>query len=292
MVEKECILYEVKDKNKKLVRCLACSHKCLVSEGDVGICGVRKNVDSKLMLLVYGKMVAVHVDLIEKKPFSDFLPGSRVYSVGSVGCNFSCDFCQNFDISQVIKSGDDRILGQEMSAEDVVEQALSLRCKSIAYTYNEPVIFIEFVRDVAKLAKSRGLKNVMVSNGYWSRESFDFIKDYVNAVNIDLKGDSEFYIKYCGGRVEVVKDLIKWCCEFGIHVEVTTLVIPGMNDSIEGLEEIAKFLGGIDKGIVWHLSRFFPMYKVLDKGVTPVSILERAKEMGEKYLNKVCIGNV
>jgi len=286
---KECSLYE--KKNGK-VRCLACAHKCLIGEGKTGICGVRRNFGGKLMLLVYGKMVAVHVDPIEKKPFSDFLSGSRVFSIGSVGCNFKCDFCQNWDISQSSKEGGEGILGQEISVEEVVEGVLDAGCKSIAYTYNEPVIFIEFVRDVAKLARDRGLKNVIVTNGYWSEESFEFVKGLIDAVNIDLKGDDEFYKKYCGGKLGVVKDMIKKCHDAGIHVEVTTLVIPGLNDSLEGLEDIAKFLGSVDRKIVWHLSRFFPMYKMLDCQVTLVSVLESAQEIGEKYLDRVEIGNV
>ena len=286
---KECSLYEKKNGN---VRCLACAHKCLISEGNEGICGVRKNIDSKLMLLVYGKVAAMHIDPIEKKPFSDFLPGSRAFSIGSVGCNFKCDFCQNFNISQVSKGDDGKILGQKISVEEIVEQALDSGCKSIAYTYNEPVIFIEFIKDVAKLARKKGLKNVMVSNGYWSDESFELLRGLIDAVNIDLKGDDEFYKKYCGGRLEVVKDLIKKCCDAGIHVEITTLVIPGLNDNLEMLEDIAKFLGSVDKRIVWHLSRFFPMYKRLDGEVTPVSVLEDAKEIGERYLDKVDIGNI
>ena len=284
---KECSLYE--KKNGK-VRCLACAHKCLIGEGKTGICGVRRNFGGKLMLLVYGKMVAVHVDPIEKKPFSDFLSGSRVFSIGSVGCNFKCDFCQNWDISQSSKEG--KIIGQDIGAKEIVEQALDSGCESIAYTYNEPVIWLEFVKEIAELACENGLKNVMVTNGYWSEESFEFIKGCIDAVNIDLKGDDRFYKKYCGASVGVVKDTIKRCSEAGIHVEVTTLVIPGRNDSLEVLEGIAKFLGGVDRKIVWHLSRFFPMYKVLDREVTPVSVLERAKKIGEKYLDRVVVGNV
>jgi len=286
---KECSLYE---KGNGKVRCLACAHKCLVSEGRTGICGVRKNIDGKLMLLVYGKMAAVHVDPIEKKPFSDFLKGTRTFSIGSVGCNFKCDFCQNWDISQVSKGSSGMIFGQEISVEEVVDGALESGCKGIAYTYNEPVIFIEFVRDVAELARSKGLKNIMVSNGYWSDESFELIKDYVDAVNFDLKGDDGFYKKYCGGRVDVVKNMIKKCVDAGIHVEITTLVIPGLNDDLEILEGIAMFLGSVDREIVWHVSRFFPMYKMDDGRVTPVSVLDKAKEIGEKYLDKVVVGNV
>lgn len=286
---KKCILYK-KEKEKNNIRCLACAHKCLISEGESGICGVRKNINRKLILLVYEKIIALHIDPIEKKPIYNFLPESKTFSIGTIGCNLSCDFCQNFDISQSSKGGE--ILGHKISAKEIVEQALGSRCKSIAYTYNEPIIWIEFVKEIAELANEKGLKNVMVTNGYWSKESFEFIKDYIDAVNIDLKGDNEFYKKYCGAKVGAVRDTIQRCSEAGIHIEVTTLVIPGRNDSLEVLEDIAKFLGSIDKEIVWHLSRFFPMYNVLDKEATPILVLEKAREIGGKYLNKVVIGNV
>ncbi|MFH1358440.1 MAG: AmmeMemoRadiSam system radical SAM enzyme [archaeon] len=286
MSEKQAELYK---KEKNSIKCLACAHKCLINEDKAGICGVRKNISGKLVLLVYGKLVGVHVDPIEKKPIYGFLPGSKAYSIGTVGCNFKCDFCQNFDISQVI---DGKIFGQDTSAEEVVEQALETGCKSIAYTYTEPIIAVEFYKEIMELAMKKGLKNIMVSNGYWSKESFDYIKDFVDAVNIDLKGNNEFYKKYCKAKLEPVKETIKRCAEFGIHVEVTTLVIPGLNDGLKDLEDIAKFLGSVDKNIIWHLSRFFPMYKMQNHKATPVSVLEEAKKIGEKYLRKIYIGNV
>jgi pyruvate formate lyase activating enzyme len=288
---KECILYK-KEKNKK-VRCLACAHKCLIINGKTGICGVRENSDGKLFLLVYGKVAAINVDPIEKKPLYHFLKESKTYSVGTVGCNFRCDFCQNFDISQVSKGKRAHIFGNEASPEEIVESAIKTGCKSISYTYNEPAIFIEFVKDCAVLARKHGLKNIIVTNGYWSRESFDFICDYIDAVNIDLKGSQKYYNKLCGGKLAPVLDTIMRCHDYGIHVEITTLIIPGENDLDEELEKIAKFIASVDKNIPWHISRFFPVYKMLSKDVTTRATLERAYKIGRKAgLKNVYLGNV
>jgi len=284
---KPCILYK-KEKNK--LRCLACAHKCLIDKDKTGICSVRKNIKGKLMLLVYNRVVSMNVDPIEKKPFYKFLPGTKSFSIGTVGCNLACSWCQNYDISQASKYS--QILGKEISAEEVVNQAIVNGCRSISYTYNEPMIWVEFVRDVAKIAREKGLKNIMVTNGYWSEESFDFIKDYIDAVNIDLKAFNEnTYKKFCGGKVDAVLDTIKKCYKAGIHVEVTTLIIPGINDSNAELEKIARFISSVDENIVWHISRYFPMYK-MKKEITPKSTLEKAKKIGEKYLKFVYVGNV
>lgn len=285
----ECVLYK-KEKNGK-VRCLACAHKCLIFDGKTGICGVRKNIGGKLYLLVYGKIVAENVDPIEKKPFYCFLPGSRAYSVGSVGCNFRCLWCQNFDISQASKIG--KIFGRNVTPEEIIENALRAGCKSVAYTYNEPVIWIEFVKDVAELAKAKRLKNILVTNGYFSKESFEYIVDLIDAVNIDLKSFSdENYKKYCGAGLEPVLENVRRFYEREIHVELTTLIVPDVNDSGEELEKIAKFIASVDRNIPWHISRFFPMYKMLDVGMTPIESLERAYKIGKKYLKNVYVGNV
>ncbi len=301
---KEAILYK-KEKGSK-VRCLACAHYCTISEGKTGICSVRKNINGKLYLLVYEKVAAMHIDPIEKKPLYHFLPGSYAFSIGTVGCNFKCDFCQNFDISQVkpssvfsktenskIAEEINYIFGEKITAEQVISQAIKTGCKSIAYTYNEPAIFIEFVKKCAELAHKKGLKNILVTNGYFSEESFDYIKNYIDAANIDLKSFSEdFYKKFCGGNLKPVLENIKRFHKTGIHVEVTTLVIPGLNDSSAELWEIAKFIASIDENIPWHISRFFPMYKMTDKETTPRETLERAYKIGKKYLKNVYLGNV
>jgi pyruvate formate lyase activating enzyme len=285
---KECILYK---KEGKKVKCLACSQKCLIFEGKMGICEVRKNIDGKLFLLVYGKIAAKNIDPIEKKPLYRFLPGSRAFSVGTVGCNMKCEWCQNFDISQASKEGN--FFGEDITPEQIVEVAIKTGCKSIAYTYNEPAIFTEFVKDCAILAKKNGLKNILVTNGYFSRESFEFIRDNIDAANIDLKTfNDKTYQKYCGAKLEHVLDNIKWFHDAGIHIEITTLIIPGLNDFDGEFEKIAKFIASVDKNIPWHISRFFPMYKMKDKEITPIGTLKRAEKIGKKYLKYVYGGNV
>ncbi len=285
---RECDLYK-KEKNK--LRCFACAQRCLISEGKTGICGVRKNIKNKLYLLVYGKIAAMNVDPIEKKPLYNFLPRTNSFSVGTVGCNFRCGFCQNFEISQTPK---ERIIfGEDISPNEIVEKAIKSKCKSISYTYNEPAIFIEFIKDIAKIAKKKKLKNVLVTNGFFTKESFDYIADYIDAMNIDLKSfRDEFYRKICGGRLEPVLETIKRAHKKGIHIELTTLIIPGENDSEKEFEQMAKFIASIDKDIPWHISRFFPMHKMMDKKITPVSTLAKAEKIGKKYLNYVYVGNV
>jgi len=288
---KECYLYE--PLNKKLVRCLSCAHKCVIQEEKTGICGVRKNIKGKLYLLVYGKIASMHVDPVEKKPLYHFFPGSFAFSIGTVGCNFKCDFCQNWEISQASKEDKKIIFGEEHSPEEIVEMALKTGCKSIAYTYNEPAIFLEFVKECAVLAHKKNLKNILVTNGYFSKEGFDYIKKFIDAANIDLKSfKEEFYQKFCGSRLKPVLETIKRFYKNKIHIEITTLIIPGENDSKEELENIAKFISKIDKNIPWHISRFFPHYKMLNKEITPLLSLERAYLIGKKYLKYVYIGNV
>lgn len=294
MNEHECFLY--KKKEAKKVQCLACAQRCLISDGKYGICGVRQNINGKLNLLVYGKVVSRNVDPIEKKPLYHFLPKTFAYSIGTFGCNFKCGFCQNFDISQAKESKffTKGIFGTDMTPEQIVNEALKTKCKSIAYTYNEPTIFIEFVKDVAVIAKKKGLKNVLVTNGYMTKECFDFVSDYVDAMNIDLKGFSdEFYIKNCKAKLEPVLETIKRAHEKGIHIELTTLLIPGENDSEKELCGIANFIASVDKNIPWHISRFFPMYKMLNKQATGIEKLKLAEKIGKKAgLKYVHFGNV
>ncbi|MEM0465485.1 MAG: AmmeMemoRadiSam system radical SAM enzyme [Candidatus Pacearchaeota archaeon] len=290
-MEKRCILYKKQRKENK-VKCLACSHYCVISNGKTGICGVRKNLDGNLFLLVYGKVAAMHIDPIEKKPLYHFLPGSYTYSIGTLGCNFKCEFCQNFDISQAHKKSIISF-GVEISPEQIVKNALKTECKSVAYTYNEPIIFSEFVHDCAEIAHSKELKNVIVTNGYWSKESFEYLKDLIDAANIDLKGDDYFYKKYCGGNLEPVLETIKRCYNYGIHVEITTLIIDGLNDDDIVLKKIAMFIANLDKKIPWHISRFFPHYKMKDKRITSISSLNKAYYIGKKAgLINVYLGNI
>lgn len=282
---KECVLYK---KEKGNVRCFACAHRCLIPEGKTGICGVRKNIKGKLYLLVYGLVISENIDPIEKKPLYHFLPKTKTYSIGTVGCNFKCDFCQNYEISQLRQ-----IIGKEIIPEEIVERAIKAGCKSISYTYNEPTIFIEFAKDCAVLAKKKGLKNVLVTNGYMTKECLDFIAPYLDAMNIDLKSFKEsFYERICKGKLKPVLETIKNAHKKGIHIEITTLIIPGENDSLKEFEQIAKFISKIDKNIPWHISRFFPIYKMLDKEPTSIETLKKAEEIGKKYLKYVYLGNV
>jgi len=289
---KECVLYK---KEKDKLRCLACSHNCLISEGNTGICAVRKNIKNKLYLTVYGKVIAKHVDPIEKKPLYHFLPGTYSYSIGTFGCNFRCGFCQNYNISQFKESEAylENVFGESMTPQQIVDEALKSKCKSIAYTYNEPTIFVEFAVDTAKLAKKKGLKNIMVTNGYMTKECLDFIAPYIDAMNIDLKAfNNKFYLKNCKAKLQPVLDTIRRAHKKGIYMEITTLLIPGENDSKKELEEITKFIASIDKNIPWHISRFFPMYKMLDKQVTGIEKLKEAEKIGKKYLKYVHLGNI
>jgi pyruvate formate lyase activating enzyme len=282
----ECILYK-KLKNKA-VQCITCNHRCLINEEKRGICGVRENNKGKLYLLVYGLVVSENIDPIEKKPLYHFLPGTKAYSIGTIGCNFKCDFCQNYEISQLME-----ITGRKTTPKQIVERAIKTGCKSIAYTYNEPSIFAEFVKDTAVLAKKKGLKNILVTNGYMTKECLDFLGEKIDAMNIDLKSFNEdFYKRICKAKLKPVLDTIEYAYKKGIHIELTTLIVPGENDSIEEFEKIAKFIAGIDKNIPWHISRFFPMYKMNNKKITPIDTIKQAEKIGKKYLNYVYVGNV
>jgi pyruvate formate lyase activating enzyme len=288
---KEALFY--KKLGDEMVECGLCSHGCRIQDSQRGICGVRENRKGTLSSLVYGKVIARAVDPIEKKPLFHFLPGSRSYSVATVGCNFGCGNCQNFEISQMPK---DRktIIGEEVSPEEIVLAAKRKNCESIAYTYTEPVIFFEYAYDTAKLAKKEGIKNVFVTNGYISEEALVEIKPYLDAANIDLKGFSdEVYRKNCGARLNPVLDSIRLHKSLGIWIEITTLVIPTLNDSEKELRKIAEFVREVGEEIPWHVSRFHPMYKLLDLAPTPVTTLHRAREIGlEAGLRYVYEGNV
>jgi len=274
--------------------CYLCAHRCVIMPGKRGICAVRENIDGTLMSLVYGKIIARNIDPIEKKPLFHFLPGSKSYSIATVGCNFRCEHCQNYEISQYPRERPGlEIPGEDMTPEDVVNEALKTGCKSISYTYTEPTIFFEFAHDCAMLAKNKGIKNVFVSNGFMTPESARLAVNFLDGNNIDLKGDREFYKKICHARVEPVRETIKIMKEAGVWVEVTTLVIPGLNDSDDILEEIAGFLASIDRDMPWHVTQFYPTYKMLDRPRTPITTLRKARDIGlRKGLRFVYEGNV
>ncbi len=286
---KEALVYQKLEGSK--IKCNLCSHRCVISPGKKGICRVRENRGGVLYTLVYGKTVTNNIDPIEKKPLFHFYPGSKSYSIATAGCNFRCLHCQNWQISQ-LKDGE--IPGEEFAPEEIVENAVGSGCESIAYTYTEPTIFYEYAFDTARIARKKGLKNLFITNGYISEEALREISPYLDAANIDLKSMKDsFYKKICGARLKPVLDSIKLYYKLGIWVEVTTLIIPGHNDSSEELKGIAKFIRDIDKSIPWHVSRFFPAYKLMDIPFTPLKTLEKAVEIGkEAGLECVYQGNV
>jgi len=287
---KEAMFYKKLEDDK--VRCYLCAHHCAVADRKRGKCGVRENRGGTLYSLVYGKLISMNIDPIEKKPLFHFHPESSSMSIATAGCNFRCMHCQNFDISQYPKKNID-IPGQDATPEEVVNAAEKAGCKSISYTYTEPTIFFEFALDCARLAHERGIKNVFVSNGYTGPEAVEAIAPFLDANNIDLKGDNEFYKKICGAKLEPVLDTIKLMYEQGVWIEITTLIIPGYNDSEETLGGIIDFIKSVDPAIPWHVTQFYLTHKLMDLPRTPLKTLKRAREMGlERGLKYVYEGNV
>ena len=291
---KESILYSLKDNTDATVQCNLCKHSCLIKDGKLGICKVRQNHKGTLYSLVYGRLVSENPDPIEKKPIFHLLPGSHSYSIATVGCNFRCLHCQNHEISQYPLNHPGKIPGTTKTPEEVVNAARSSGCSSISYTYIEPTIFFEFAYETSILAHKAGLKNVFVSNGYTSPQATKLIAPYLDANNIDLKSFSEkFYREVCGAKLSQVLDTIILMKELGVWVEVTTLIIPGLNDSKEELKGIAEFLFSIDPNIPWHVSRFYPTYRMTDRPPTPPATLHLAREIGYKIgLKHIYTGNI
>ncbi|MGA1876059.1 MAG: AmmeMemoRadiSam system radical SAM enzyme [bacterium] len=288
----EAQFYEKKSEQK--VKCYLCSHRCLISPGGIGICGVRQNIDGTLYSLVYGKAIADNPDdPIEKKPLFHFYPGSQSFSIATVGCNFRCLHCQNFSISQMAQGGAE-IMGKGLSPEDIVSLAKRHQCRSISYTYTEPTIFLEYALDTAHLAHMQGIKNVFVTNGYITPEALQAAYTAIDAANIDLKSfDEQRHLRLCGAKLKPVLESIQLYHELGIWIEVTTLIIPNYNDSPEELQKIARFLVNIDPRIPWHVTRFFPTYKLTTEPVTPRETLQKAREIGlEEGLRYVYTGNI
>jgi len=287
---KEAMFYKKLSGNK--VKCYLCAHHCLIPNEGKGICGVRKNQDGKLYTLVYNRIIAKHNDPIEKKPLYHFYPGSFSFSIATVGCNFHCLFCQNADISQMPRD-DKKIIGLETTPEEIVADAIAQRAKSISYTYTEPTIYFELAYETAQIAVKKGLKNVFVSNGYMSEEALETIKPYLHAANIDLKSfRDKFYKEICGAKLQPVLDTITRLIKMGIWVEVTTLIIPTVNDSEEELREIARWLYQLNPDIPWHVSRFYPTYRFTHVPSTSIGTVRRAREIGlEEGLHYVYTGN-
>ena len=288
----EAILYDKLDGGS--VRCSVCNHRCTIAEGRRGICGVRENRRGILYALNYGITVAAHIDPIEKKPLYHFLPGTRIYSFATVGCNFRCAWCQNWEISQSAKPDRD-IAGTAVTPAEHVRRAVEYSCPSIAYTYSEPTVFVEYALDTMKLARKQGLKNVWVTNGYMSRETLAAIIPYLDAANVDFKGPNDgVYERYCGGSAEPIMENLKSLQAAGVHQEITTLVVPGINDQAGQLETIARFIAkDLDVSVPWHVSRFFPAWKMDDIPPTPLETLEMARKIGIRAgLRHIHLGNV
>ncbi len=286
----EAMFYEKLD-NKK-VHCYLCPHNCRIPEEGRGLCGVRKNMGGILYSLNYGEISSIGVDPIEKKPLNRFHPGTYILSVGSVGCNLKCPFCQNHSIAQVKP---EEINTHHADSDEIVAKAVELRHQGnigIAYTYNEPSIWYEFVYETAKKAKDKGLLNVLVTNGYISEEPLLRLLPYIDAMNIDLKAfNDKFYSELVKGGLQEVKETIRRSAEY-CHVEVTTLIIPGWNDSAEEMEEEARWLASVSQEIPLHLSRYFPKYEMTDRQATPVNTLVNLKKTADRHLKYVYLGNV
>jgi pyruvate formate lyase activating enzyme len=296
---KEALLYEKLDGQR--VRCNLCAHRCVIAPGRKGVCLVRENQAGTLTTLVYGIPLSQAVDPVEKKPLFHFYPGSTAFSIATAGCNFSCSFCQNADISQMPRDRG-QILGRQATPEEVVRAAERYGSRSIAYTYTEPTIFFEYSYDIARLAHEVGIASVYVTNGYMTHEMLELFRGvddghepWLDAANVDLKAfRDETYRKVCGARLQPVLDSLIKMKELGVWVEVTTLVVPDLNDSDTELADIARFIAtklGVETP--WHVSRFHPDYKMYDRGPTPAATLRRAYEHGrEAGLRYVYVGNL
>jgi pyruvate formate lyase activating enzyme len=289
---REAMLYDRIDGHR--VHCRLCSHGCVIADGDRGLCQVRKNEGGTLVSLVYERVIARDVDPIEKKPLFHFYPGTRAYSIATVGCNFTCLYCQNHSLSQYPRRHGGQIIGDLVPAGEIVEDAVESGCHAIAYTYSEPTIAIEYVLEVMEAAHAADLTNVWVTNGYFTADAASLVIPWLDAANVDLKGISDrMYHEIVGGNVRPVLDTIERLSEAGVWVEVTTLVVPGINDSPDELRWTAEAIRGLSPTIPWHVSRFFPAYRMVDRGPTPIPTLELAAKIGRDVgLQFIYIGNV
>jgi len=285
---KEALFYKkLKDKQ---VQCKLCPHNCVIKEESTGLCRVRKNIKGKLYSLVYAKPVAIQLDPLTKKPLYHFLPGEKALSIGTVGCNFDCWSCQNSHLSQ---ANPEEYQINEVPPEKIIEMCIKNNCKVIAYTYTEPTIFYQYMLDIAKLAKKKGIKNVIVSNGYINEKPLKELCKYIDGANIDLKSlDNNFYKKYCQGRLAPVLNSLKILKKEKVYFEITNLIIPKMNDKKTEVERLVKWVSENLGDVVLHFSRFFPMYKLQDKNETSIKTMEMAFKIGKKYLNYIYLGNM
>jgi len=295
---KEALFYtKLKDKQgnpvNNHVKCELCPWLCIIKPDNCGVCRVRQNINGKLFSLVYARPCSVQVDPIEKKPLYHFMPGAKAFSIATIGCNFSCGFCQNWQISKAEAAN---IASQydELNPEQAVELCEESKCKIISYTYTEPTIFYEYMLDIARIAKKRNIKNTIVSNGYINEKPLRKLCKFIEGANIDLKGfTDEFYRKTCQGRLEPVLKTLKVLREEGVWLEITNLIVPGLNDDLKKIEEMCQWIAKeLGREVPLHFSRFHPDYKMTDGQATPMETLEKAKQIAEKYLDYVYIGNV
>ncbi len=281
---KQALYYEKLGSNK--VHCRLCPNECVIQPGNVGICLNRKNVNGELYTTNYGRVTSVSSDPIEKKPLYHFYPGASILSLGTSGCSMKCDFCQNSAIAQ---SGPE--ITQELFPEASIALAKKDNFTMIAYTYNEPFIWFEHVLECSKLAKQEGIKNVLVTNGYYNEEPFFKLLEYTDAMNIDLKAfNDDFYKKYCNARIEPVKRTIKNAAG-KTHIEITTLIIPGLNDSEKEISRLVDFIADINPEIPYHISRYYPRYKRTTPATSEMT-LRRASEIAKNKLKHVYVGNM
>lgn len=288
----KAVLYEKLDKNR--VRCNLCAHRCVVAEGRLGVCSVRKNDGGELYTLVYGRCISRGVDPVEKKPLYHFYPGTGAYSIATPGCNFRCQWCQNADIAHMPREWG-KIAGSDIQPDEIVSSAYHSGSRSIAYTYTEPTIFFEYAYDIARIAHDKGLANIFVTNGYMTPEMLDYFHPYLDAANVDLKAFREkTYHRLVGAGLSPILDSMKKMKQQGVWLEVTTLVIPDVNDDSSELREAAQFIAAeLGEDVPWHLSRFFPSYQMTDRPPTPVLTLQKAYDIGkEAGLQFVYLGNV
>ena len=290
-MEKEALFYEKTSGNN--VTCFLCPHHCSVRAGGSGICRVRVNRDGSLVSLVYGMCAALNIDPIEKKPLYHFYPGSSALSMAAVGCNMRCEFCQNAELAHydAVTRG---VPGKQMLPEEIVGIAERNNSAIIAYTYTEPTVFFEYAYDTARFASDKNIKNVFVSNGYISSDAVAFIQPYLDGINVDLKSFSDdFYRRYTGARLSPVLDTLKFIANTDIWLEITTLLIPGLNDSDRELNAIAEFIASLSVNIPWHISRFYPHNKMLNRSATPAETINRAIDAGGRAgLRYIYPGNI
>jgi pyruvate formate lyase activating enzyme len=277
-------------KNDKTVKCNLCHHNCLIKPEHLGVCGIRKNIDGTLYSMTYGYFCSVAVDPIEKKPLYHFFPGSDIISLGSVGCNLKCFFCQNYDISQ--KKYDELDFMKSLSAQNIIDICNKYSTNLVAFTYNEPLIMFEYLIDVLPVLKKNKIETVLVTNGTINIEAAKLIANFISAANIDLKSFTQFfYTEYCKGNLEYVKSVIKCFYESGVHIELTNLIIPTLNDNLDDISNMINWIADISPKIPMHFSRYFPRYKSKIEP-TDIELMNKAYNIAKEKLEFVYLGNV